>query len=395
MFKRSQVKILLKRVNEPRKFIQVLTGPRQTGKTTIAKQIISSLTLPAVFASSDEPMLKSGNWIEQQWEAARAKIREGNKKTVLIFDEIQKIPHWSETVKKLWDEDTFHKKNVVVIILGSSPLLVQKGLQESLAGRFEIIYTPHWSYLEMKSVFGWNVDQYVFYGGYPGSGQLVQDYERWSNYILQSLVETSISRDILLMTRVDKPSLLRQLFELGSRYSGQILSYQKMLGQLQDAGNTVTLAHYLHLLGEAGLLTGLSKYSRGAVHQKASSPKFLALNTALLSAPAGIPFKEAKTRPELWGRLFESCVGAHLYNSIKNKNIGLYYWAGHNREIDFLLVKDTLIVAIEVKSGRWKLNLPGMDYLSREYKIHKKLLIGNNGIPIEEFLTIPPSEWFR
>ncbi|MBI2119149.1 MAG: ATP-binding protein [Elusimicrobia bacterium] len=395
MYTRPMVQILRKRLQEKRRTIQVLAGPRQTGKTTIAKQILHLLEFPYVYSAADEPLLKGAHWIEQQWEMARIKVKGPKKKALLILDEIHKIPHWSETTKKLWDEDSFLKLNLQVVLLGSSPLLVEKGLKESLAGRFEIIYVPHWSYQEMRSAFGWDIDKYVFFGGYPGSSSLIADYERWSNYILESLVETSISRDILLMSRVDKPILLRRLFELGCRYSGQILSYQKMLGQLQDAGNTVTLAHYLHLLGQAGLLLGLQKYSAQKLRQRASSPKFQALNTALLSAQMGTPYKETLKRGEDWGRLFESCVGAHMANGIKGKNIELFYWAGFNREVDFLLVKDKIITAIEVKSGRSELNLPGMEFLSKEYKINKKLLVGSGGIPLSEFLSIEPTEWFR
>ncbi|GAB4378664.1 MAG: hypothetical protein Kow0042_27320 [Calditrichia bacterium] len=186
---------------------------------------MEAIDLPVHYASADEPALKDRDWIEQQWETGRFLSRD--KKAILILDEIQKIPGWSETVKKLWDTDTFQNRALHVVLPGSSPLLVQRGLTESLAGRFEILPVTHWSFIEMHNAFGWELDQYIFFGGYPGSADLITDEQRWQNYILNSLIETTVSRDILLLTRVDKPALLRRLFELGCSYSGQIISYKK------------------------------------------------------------------------------------------------------------------------------------------------------------------------
>jgi predicted AAA+ superfamily ATPase len=266
----------------------LLLGPRQTGKTTIARQIAEAVSLPVHFATADEPTLRDRNWIIQQWEIARFKIIEKDKKkgTLLILDEVQKVALWSEVVKRLWDEDSASGLSLKVVLLGSSPLLVQKGLTESLAGRFEVIPVTHWSYPEMHEAFGWSLEQYIFFGGYPGSASLIEEPERWARYIIDSLIETTLSRDILLLTRVDKPALLRRLYQLGCDYSGQILSYQKMLGQLHEAGNTTTLAHYLNLLEGAGLVAGLPKFSGKQVRQRASSPKLQVMNTALMTAPS-------------------------------------------------------------------------------------------------------------
>ena len=301
MYHRPVFDAIKKRVQEPRRFVQILAGPRQTGKTTLARQLLESRLLPTHYGSADEPGLKGNIWIEQQWEIARLLAK--GAKALLILDEIHKIPAWSETVKKLWDEDTRHKIRLHLILLGSSPLLMQKGLSESLTGRFEMIPITHWSFAEMQAAFSWNLDQYIYYGGYPGAASLISDHERWSSYISNSMIESTISRDILLMTRVDKPALLKRLFELGCSYSGQILSYQKMMGQLQDAGNTTTLAHYLNLLESAGLLTGLNKYSGQQVRQRGSSPKFQVLNTALSSVQSHLTLKEARHDPAWWGRL--------------------------------------------------------------------------------------------
>jgi len=395
MFKRNAVNVILERLREKRRFIQVLTGPRQCGKTTIAKQVMDSVKIPSRYAAADEPMLKDRSWIEQQWETSRFTLGKNSQTALLVLDEIHKIPQWSEAVKYLWDEDTRKGNKLYVILLGSSPLLIQKGLTESIAGRFEIINVTHWSYEEMQKAFGWDVDEYIYYGGYPGSAKLINNPMRWTNYIKDSLIETTISRDILLMTRIDKPLLLRRVFELGCLYSGRILSYQKMLGQLQDAGNTVTLAHYLKLLESAGLVAGLSKYAGQKVRQRGSSPKFQAMNTALMTAQQSISFSEAKKNSEFWGHLVESSVGATILNKIKGKGMELFYWAGNNREVDFVISKGKTIIAVEVKSGRKKTNLPGIEFFSKEFKVKKKLLVGAGGIPIKEFLTVPIETFFN
>jgi len=394
MYEREIVSKVIKRIKAGRKFIQVLAGPRQTGKTTIARQVMKSLNLPAHYVSADEPMLKNTTWLEEQWQAARIKTGKNRRKVLLVLDEIQKIPEWSETVKRLWDEDTALRIPLCVLILGSSPLLIQHGLSESLAGRFEVIYVMHWTFIEMHSAFGWDIDKYIFFGGYPGSAGLIKNFNRWSSYIKDSLIETTLSRDILLMTRVDKPALLRRLFEVGCLYSGQILSYQKIMGQLQDAGNTTTLAHYLELLNGAGLLTGLQKYAGRMHRRRASSPKFQVLNNALKTAQMNLSFKKARNNREIWGRLVESAVGAELYNSIKGSDIKLFYWAAGNYEVDFILQKGEEIVAIEVKSGRKKLNLSGMEKFSSQFRKVKKILVGDKGIPVEQFLKISPRDLF-
>ncbi len=395
MYKRPVFTTIFKHIKEPRRFIQVLAGPRQTGKSTLAHQVIDAIDYEAHYASADEPTLKSQSWIEQQWETARVKIHRHSRtrKGLLILDEIQKITGWSETVKKLWDEDTAAKYPLQVVLLGSSPLLVQQGLTESLAGRFEIIRIPHWSYTEMRDAFGWNIDQYLFYGGYPGAASLINNHTRWSQYIIDSLIETSISRDILLMTRVDKPALLRRLFEFGCAYSGMILSYNKMLGQLHDAGNTTTLAHYLQLLQGAGMIAGLQKYSGKKIKQRASSPKLIVMNTGLMSAMSGLTLKEFPKDTEFRGRLVETAVGAHLLNGTGGTTIGVYYWSAQNREVDFVLTRGKYVTAIEVKSGKTSVRLPGLDAFAKEFKVHRKLLVGSGGIALEEFFTTPPDEW--
>jgi uncharacterized protein len=392
MYYRPQYKALLKRLQEPRRFVQVLAGPRQSGKTTLARQVMDALKLPTRYASADEPALKSTTWIEQQWEAARMALSESEAAGgILILDEIQKIPGWSETMKRLWDADSRKKIPLRVVVLGSAPLLIQKGLTESLAGRFEVIPVTHWSFTEMRSAFGWSLDQYIYFGGYPGAAALIDDRDRWAQYILHSLIETTISRDILLMTRVDKPALLRQLFHLGCSYSGQVVSYQKLVGQLQDAGNTTTLAHYLDLLQGAGMLAGLQKYAGNELRRRGSSPKLLVLNTAFISAQSHITISEAKRQPDFWGRLVESAVGAHLINGSVGTPMRVHYWREASDEVDFILHRGKWTTALEVKSGRRRESLSGIAKFAELYRPQRKLLVGTDGMPLEEFFGLQPS----
>ena len=384
---------LLARLSEKRRFIQVLAGPRQVGKTTVARQVMEKLDLPSHYASADEPALKGPEWLSQQWELGRLKARNGH--ALLILDEVQKVHGWSESVKALWDADTHNKVHLRVVLLGSSPLLIQSGLTESLAGRFEVIAAPHWSFSEIHQAFRWGVEQFVYYGSYPGAAPLISQPDRWRRYILDSLVETSISRDILLMTRVDKPALLRRVFQLACDYSGQILSYQKMLGQLTDAGNTVTLAHYLQLLQGAGMVAGLAKFSHGKVRQRGSSPKLQVLNTALMTVASGVGFQETREDGDAWGRLVETAVGAHLLGDTLGKDIEVTYWRDRNMEVDFVVQQGKNIVGVEVKSGRRRDALNGMEAFRKQFNPLRTLLVGGDGIPLKEFLSTPVEQWLK
>jgi len=392
-YQRPQATQVAGRLLEPRRFIQVVAGPRQVGKTTLVRQVVEGLDLPSRYASADEPSMRGPEWVAQQWDAARLGL--GPEGGLLVLDEIQKATGWSESVKRLWDEDTRKGCPLKVVLLGSAPLLVQQGLTESLAGRFEILRLPHWSFAEMQAAFGFSLDQYVYYGGYPGAAPLIGEPERWRRYILDSLVETTIARDVLLLTRVDKPALLRQLFELGCRYSGQVLSYTKMLGQLHDAGNTTTLAHYLQLLGGAGLLTGLGKYAGTALRQRASSPKLQALNTALVSAQSDLSFDQARSDREHWGHLVETAVGAHLASAAASGACDVHYWRERNREVDFVARAGQQLVAIEVKSGRRRDALPGIGAFVAQFEPQRTLLVGADGIAVDEFLSRPALHWLN
>ena len=393
-FIRSQAEELRRRLKEPRRFIQVVSGGRQVGKTTMVSQVAERNQLPYHSASADEPTLRGDVWIATQWEQARLLASKPRRKNaLLILDEVQKVPHWSETVKRLWDEDTRKNILVKVVLLGSAPLLVGKGLTESLAGRFETLHLPHWSFSEMRQAFGWNLKQYLFYGAYPGVAPLIKRHDRWSHYIMNSLIETTVSRDVLLLSRVDKPALLRRLFELGCAYSGQILSYTKMMGQLQDVGNTTTLAHYLDLLAGAGVLTGLHKYADQPVRRRGSSPKLQVANTALMTVQSGLTYAEVFADKTYLGRLTESAVGAYLVNAAAHGNCQLFYWREGNHEVDFVLRRGKKLVAIEVKSGNIASTLPGMDAFSRKFKPTRKLLVGTGGISLEEFLLTPVHYW--
>jgi predicted AAA+ superfamily ATPase len=384
--------VLASRLIEPRRFLQVVAGPRQVGKSTLVQQVTDDLDLPVRYASADEPTLRGGDWISQQWDAARLDIA-GKPGAVLVLDEIQKIPGWSETVKRLWDEDTRRKRPLKVVLLGSAPLLIAQGLTESLAGRFETLRLPHWSFSEMREAFGWSLEQFLYFGGYPGAAPLIGDHQRWARYIADSLIETSIARDVLLLTRVDKPALLRRLFELACRYSGQVLSYTKMLGQLQDAGNTTTLAHYLDLLAAAGMVCGLQKYAGDRARSRGSSPKLQVLNTALMTVMSGTDSDELRTDREFRGRLVESAIGAHLANAAAAGECELFYWNDRGREVDFIIKVRSRVIAIEVKSGRTPTAHRGTAAFTESFKTHRTLLIGGDGISVEQFLAQPVQFW--
>jgi predicted AAA+ superfamily ATPase len=388
MFIRKQLFELQKRVQEKSHLIQVITGPRQVGKTTLASQFVERIKIPCSFISADAVPSSLSTWIEQQWEAARIKLKNSNSESfLLIIDEIQKIHNWSEVVKKLYDQDRRNKINLKVILLGSSTLMIAKGLTESLTGRFELIQLPHWTYPEMHVAFGLTPEQFVYFGSYPGSAGFISDEKRWRDYILNSIIEPTISKDILQLTAIQKPALLKSLFEHACLYNGEILSYNKMLGQLLDAGNTTTLSHYQRLLDSAWMITGLQKFSGSTVKIKSSTPKLLSYNTAFVSVYSNVDFKTAAAKPELWGRRVEQSVGAYLLNQSRINNFDLFYWREGNSEVDFVLRKNKRIVTVEVKSGKVKYH-EGLEIFKRKYKPSKSILISEEALPWQEFLKM-------
>lgn len=391
MFRRPQYGVLAARLAEPRRFLQILAGPRQVGKTTLARQVAESFGGETHYATADLPATPDPLWIEQQWRLGR--MLAAGKPALLVLDEVQKVPRWSETVKRMWEEDSHAGTDLRVVLLGSSQFLLDRGLTESLAGRFELIRAPHWSFAEMREAFGWNVETYIYFGGYPGAASLATDPARWKAYILDAIIEPTLARDVLQLVRIDKPALLRRLFVLGCAYSSQVLSYQKMIGQLQDAGNTTTLAHYLELLGGAWMLTGLPKFAGEAVRSRGSSPKLLALNPALVSAQLPGGPGEAYRDGEIWGRLVESAVGAHLANLAPAAGLDVFWWSERGREVDFVLRQGRRLLAVEVKSGRRRGSLPGLEAFVRQWPQAEKLVVGTGGIELARFLDSPPEAW--
>ena len=393
--KRLHLQQLEERIKEPRRFLQVISGPRQVGKTTMVLQLIEQLPFKAEYITADDVPAADRNWLRNAWDEARRKLAKSSEKIfLLIVDEIQKIDNWSETVKREWDEDTRQGIDLRIIIMGSSSLVIQQGLTESLAGRFETTYINHWSYSEMREAFGWSVEQYIWFGGYPGSASLIEDEYRWKNYIKNSLVETSISKDILMLTKVEKPALLRRLFEIGSVYSSRIVAMSKVQGDLQERGNLTTLSNYLQLLEHAGLLAGLEKYAGNAIRKRSSKPKFQVFNNALMSTQLNLTFEQAQADHKLWGTLVESAVGQHLINSAALKKFNLYYWNENNNEVDFVMERGEEIIGLEVKSGKDSTN-KGMTIFANIFHPKRMFVIGTGGISIEEFLLMKPEKLFE
>ena len=395
MIQRSYFETITKRVNEPRKFIQIIEGPRQVGKSTLIKQVLKSTSLPWVHFTADNVPATRTAWITDCWTTARNKLRmEHLPELLLVIDEIQKLQNWGEVVKKEWDDDTFNDMPIKVVLLGSSRIRLEKGLSESLKGRYETIKMPNWTLSEIQDGFGMTTDEYIYFGSYPGSADLRHDLDRWQEYISSSIVDATINNDILIDTVIAKPALLRQTFELSSAYSGQLVSLTKMLGQLQDAGNTTTLSHYLDLLNQAGMVCGLNKYAVDKARRRNSIPKYQVYNNALMSLYCEHDFESARANHKLWGRLFSSAVGAHIMNCAYTNRFKVYYWRENGKEVDFVLVKDTKVVAVEVKSNHDK-DTSGLHVFQEMFHPYRSILVGEEGIDIETFLKSDLRELFE
>ena len=394
MYKRAEYQVIKSRLEEDRRFIQVVMGARQIGKSTVVKQVLKDIDIPFRFFSADNVPATNTAWLSNCWAAVRSlKENKGWGSAILVIDEIQKIANWSETVKKEWDADTFNDNNIKVLLLGSSRVLLEKGLSESLAGRFEEIRMTHWTYNEMKECFGLTLDQYIFYGGYPGAATLLNDSDRFEQYIQSSIIDATINKDILMDAPIGKPALLKQTFELGAAYSGNLLSLNKMLGSLQDSGNTSTLAGYVNLLNDSGLLCGLHKYSVDMSRRRASIPKFQVYNNALKLVYTPLTFEQAILDRKEWGHIFESAIGAYLVSQAFVHRFEVYYWRERSDEVDFILQKKGSLVAIEVKSNAEK-TTQGLEKFKQMFNPKTSFIIGDGGISVEEFFSMDINKLF-
>lgn len=390
---RKQFATLKERILEPRKFMQVVAGPRQVGKSTLVGQVLEQISISHVTEVADGVNPKDSDWIHRIWEAARATMMiRGIEEYLLVIDEVQKIENWSEMVKREWDADTRNRVNLKVVLLGSSRLLLKKGLTESLAGRYELIRMPHWSLQEMRDAFGVTLDEYIYFGGYPGPAHMIKDERRWRKYIKDSLVAPAIEKDVIMTSNIYKPALMKQLFELGCSYSAEILSLTKLMGQLQDAGNVTTLAGYLEILDECALLTALQKNANDEARKRGSIPKFQVYNNALLTAYKGRSFVTDRTDTKAWGRWVESAVGAHLLSMADELDYDVYYWREPSRnkdendkEVDFIIDNGGELTAIEVKSGRRGMNAGLPDFVEA-FKPKRSFVVGTGGVSLEDFL---------
>lgn len=392
MIVRSQLNILRSRLEEPRRFIQVLAGPRQVGKTTIVSQLVQQLQVPCTSLTADGVDSNNSEWIGEQWNVVR-KIMDLQHQTehILIIDEVQQLNKWSTIVKREWDADTAAKRNIKLVLLGSSRLLIKDGLNESLAGRFELIHIPHWSVAEMREAFGWSLEQYIYYGGYPGAAALIKDEKRWKQYIRQSIIHPAIEKDVLMTKHILKPALLRQVFDMSAAHSGELLALNKIVGQLQDAGNTSTVANYIQVLGEAELIAGLHMYAPDVVRQYQSIPKFQVYNAALQTAYHTSYFETTYIDSTQWGRRVESAVGAHLINHAADEDYKVFYWRERSNEIDFVMVHGERVLGLEVKSGHRGAG-NGLRAFEVRFPHAQTIVVGTGGLPLDVFLSTNPVE---
>lgn len=384
MFERDFVATLVDRLKEPRRFMQIVVGPRQTGKSTAVTQALDKAALPALEFSFDRPRDARAGRLEELWREAR-RLAADEGQAVLFLDEVQKVPDWSDTVKALWDEDSRSDLDLKVVLAGSSSLLLERGLSDSLAGRFEEIRSTHWTFAECREAFGYSLDDFLYFGGFPGAAALRSDEDRWLDYIRSSIIDATLDQDILQIESVKKPALLRALFDVGAAYSAQEISYRKLLGQLDDQGNTDTVAHYLELLSKAGLMSGVMKFSEKALNSKSSSPRLLVHDTALMVAASDEDRSLLVSDPERRGHLVETAVGAYLLGRSQKEHFGLYWWREGNDEVDFVVKKGRKRTAIEVKSGRVK-GSRGLGSFVNAYPGTYALIVGSDAFPLEDFL---------
>jgi predicted AAA+ superfamily ATPase len=390
-FDRAIVGVLKQAILKTPEVIHAVVGPRQVGKTTAVRKVCAVLGWKTHWAAADSPFPPGAEWIESHWAVVSALAASQEGPVLLVLDEIQKVRGWSEVLKRLWDEAVAHESPIRVVILGSSALLVQSGLSESLSGRFYLHRCMHWDWEECRQAFGWSLRDWLYFGGYPGGARFAEDESVWRQYISDSMIETVLTRDVMQLAPVTKPVLMRHLFGLAAQYPAQMLSYTKMVGQLQDAGNTTTLAHYLKLLQASFLLSGLELYSAGQLRQRGSSPKLVFWNNALIHAQSGLTREMTENDPAWQGRIVENAVGVHLLNHLIGAEWTVCYWRSGNLEMDYVIQNGQRVYGIEVKSGKAG-KCSGCDAFRARYPKAAVLVVGSSGIPLETFFGRKPQD---
>ncbi len=397
MYQRRHLNILKSRMAEPRRRMQIVMGPRQVGKSTLVGQFTEGTSVPFDFFAADSVNRFDTSWIPNKWQQARMRMDiHSEQEHILIIDEVQKIKGWSEQVKKEWDEDSRSHRNLKVILLGSSRLLLQKGLEESLEGRFETIKMGYWDWLEMHEAFGFSMDEYVYFGGFPGLAPDIQDEDRWRNLMEDSIISPILTRDILEIEEIRNPALLRQVFELACTESAKELSLTKMQGTM-NSGTVPTIKNYLDILSKSMTVQPLQNYFPSRIKEKQSVPKMQVYNNAFRNRFGKFSFDEARVDPAEWGRQVESAVGAHLANRAMTDDYELFYWRNERRqECDYVLRKGQALVAIEVKSGSVDKTV-GFEKFKEQFadKITAAFIVGPQALPLEDYFVMDLKSLFK
>lgn len=397
MYQRRHLDILKSRMAEPRRRMQIVMGPRQVGKSTLVGQFTEGVSVPFDFFAADGVNRFDSSWIPNKWQQVRMRMDiHSEQEHILIIDEVQKIRGWSEQVKKEWDEDSRSHRNLKVILLGSSRLLLQKGLEESLEGRFETIKMGYWDWQEMHEAFGFSMDEYVYFGGFPGLAPDIQDEDRWRNLMEDSIISPILTRDILEIEEIRNPALLRQVFELACIESAKELSLTKMQGTM-NSGTVPTIKNYLDILNKSMIVQPLQNYSPSRVKEKQSVPKMQVFNNAFRNRFGTFSFDEARVDPAEWGRLVESAVGAHLANRAMTDDYELFYWRNERRqECDYVLRKGQALVAIEVKSGSVDKTV-GFEKFKEQFadNVTAAFIVGPHALPLDDFFIMDLKSLFK
>lgn len=341
---------LTERLDEPAPGrVQILTGPRQVGKTHILLDSAARWRESALYLAADAPESSLPGWWELQWQ--RTLQMAGRGKSVLFVDEAHYLPQWSPVIKSAIDEVYRKKLPLHIVITGSATLPLGSGAREAMTGRFERIELRQWNPRDLAEAFSLDRDEaiecFIRFGSFPGGMSLISDIPRWKAYIRDSIIDPAVGRDILMREQVRKPALLRQIFAVCTGHPSEILSLAKIAGALSDAGTLETIAHYLGLLEEAYLIASVRKYSAREVRRRSSPPKIVPLSNALTAASrSGDPPLPARD-PAPWGRWVENaCIAFAIGCGQK-----VHYWREEPLEVDFVLIGSWGKWAIEIKTG--------------------------------------------
>lgn len=397
-FERTHVQALLSRLSLPSPAVQAVVGPRQVGKSTLIRQVLEKLEAPTVFLSCKSVQYRQTGWIHKEWEIARL-LAKHHGHCVIAVDDAQRLPGWAPLLCQLHKEDLEQQRDIRIVITGSSELELLQQLKDKFPQSHEVIRAGYWTYPEMRCAFNWGIEQYLFYGGLPRSGDEPSDDETWLNWIRELMFDNLLKEDVKAVAPAQNHEAIFDYFKVSSVHSGNIMSYAQLAQKLPFTVKPTTLANYQKVLSRAGISNGLARIQDGGEISRSGSPKLQLSSNAWLTGMMNSRFDKLRSQGVIWKQVFKSAVGAHLLNFAQENAYSVHYWFDRQHRVDFVLKKNDALVPIVVMPGDVKQGTDAIQAFAKNNAMPHAIILqaGNDDaslsphhMNIEAFLSSAP-----